>query len=70
MVITDDSRDIRLDVDEDETRNPEHAFLLPSPSPAGLSVIQVSEGDGEFILRAVLSAEPAGVTVDIARGAL
>jgi len=72
MMTTDDRRDIRVDVDDEETPHPERAFtsplsLLPS---AALSVIQVSEGDGEFILTAALSAEPPTVTVDISRGAL
>ena len=72
MITTDDSKDIRLDVDEDEARYIEHEFVLPSPFPssAGLSVIQVSEGEGEFILRAALTSEPPGVTVDITHGAL
>jgi hypothetical protein len=72
MTTTDHSRDIRLDVDEDDGRSFANAFHLSSPLPSSpvLSVIQVSEGDGEFILRAALTSESPGVTVDIARGAL
>jgi len=64
------SRDLQLDDPEDEeARAPGHLGLVRvSPDPCALSVVQISDGDGKFVL--TTADPPLGVTVDIAAGAL
>jgi len=66
------STDLQLDALEEEAQATQVGLLPSSAVPSVLSVIEVSDGDGKFVLTTAFSAAdaPPGVTVDIVPGAL
>lgn len=73
MIFTEDYTEAtpRLDGVGDDEAGCDQAWMPQSEADHdGLSVIRVSDGDGQFLLTAPLSGEPFDVTVDIAPGAL